>query len=370
MTTTEEAQQVRVQRALEALADNLWRITPHGDHIWWVENGGGQIYIVTRARDAAWTCSCDDYPPADVVCKHIVGVQIFIGEREAMKIDRSPSRDTSTAVSQTEELRMSHEPFDFMQAKTLTGLTPEQVLAEMQKPLPATAYKPVPGASDLTDIDPAYLTEAATKVFGPAGFGWWYDFEPTDLAVSAEVRTAKSGREYTVYTASLHKLIVRYRLIDPSGNLFISEPITATGGNDNEVESYAVRGAVTNAIGAAFAKLTWQLPVYKGELSHRNAATFGDKKPATKPIVKPTPATAKTEAESASDGNGHDAELANLLNFVIPTTIQSKHAGKKLAEVSPQVLEWYATKMAVTTPESQVLKDKATALLALQMQSA
>jgi len=54
----------------------------------------------------------------------------------------------------------------------------------------------------------------------------------------------------------------------------ISEPITATGGNDNEVESYAVRGALTNAIGAAFAKLTWQLPVYKGQLSQRNAATI------------------------------------------------------------------------------------------------
>ena len=43
---------------------------------------------------------------------------------------------------------------------------------------------------------------------------------------------------------------------------------------------------------------------------------------------------------------------------------------KKLSEVSAQVVEWYATKMAVTTPESQVLKDKAAALLALQLQPA
>src|SRR5512143_3521968 len=186
---------------------------------------------------------------------------------------------------------MEPQLFDFTTAKTVTGFTLEQVVAELQKPLPAAAYKPVPGASDLTDIDPAYLTEAATKVFGPIGFGWWYDYAPTDLTVSAEVRTAKSGREYTVFTASLHKLIVRYRLIDATGNTLISEPITATGGNDNEVESYAVRGALTNAIGAAFAKLTWQLPVYKGELSHRNAATFGEngngagKKTASKPVA-------------------------------------------------------------------------------------
>ena len=266
---------------------------------------------------------------------------------------------------------MDEQLFDFTTAKTVTGFTLEQVIAEMQKPLPASAYKPVPGASDLTDIDPAYLTEVATKIFGPIGFGWWYDFAPADLTITAEARTAKSGREYTGYTASLHKLIVRYRLIDASGKVLISEPITATGGNDNEVESYAVRGALTNAIGAAFAKLTWQLPVYKGQLSHRNAATFGDKKPATaKSAATARSATATDAAPESAGSNGHDAELEALLNFVIPPAIQSKHAGKKLSEVSAQVLEWYATKMAVTTPESQVLKDKAAALLALQLQPA
>ena len=265
---------------------------------------------------------------------------------------------------------MDEQLFDFTTAKTVTGFTLEQVIAEMQKPLPASAYKPVPGASDLTDIDPAYLTEVATKIFGPIGFGWWYDYQPADLTVSAEARIAKSGREYTVYTASLHKLIVRYRLIDASGQVLISEPITATGGNDNEVESYAVRGALTNAIGAAFAKLTWQLPVYKGQLSHRNAATFGDKKPAAAKSAATRSTAMADPAPATTGGNGHDAELDALLNFVIPPAIQSKHAGKKLSEVSAQVLEWYATKMSVTTPESQVLKDKAAALLALQLQPA
>jgi hypothetical protein len=280
---------------------------------------------------------------------------------------------------------MSHEEFDYTTARSVTGLTLPDAIAEMQRPLPASAYKPVPGASDLTDIDPAYLTEVATQVFGPIGFGWWYDFAPTDLTISAEARTAKSGREYTIYTASLHKLIVRYRLLDGAGHTLISEPITATGGNENEVESYAVRGALTNALGAAFAKLTWQLPVYKGQLSHRNAATFGDKKPAAS--VKPATATSAAQpatrnavghgqpavpeaAPATALNNGHDAELEALLNYVIPPAIQSKHAGKKLSEVSAQVLEWYATKMAVTTPESQVLKDRAAALLALQLQPA
>jgi hypothetical protein len=269
---------------------------------------------------------------------------------------------------------MSHEEFDYTTARSVTGFTLPDAIAEMQKPLPASAYKPVPGASDLTDIDPAYLTEVATQVFGPIGFGWWYDFAPSDLTINAEVRTAKSGREYTVYTASLHKLIVRYRLLDASGHTLISEPITATGGNENEVEAYAVRGALTNALGAAFAKLTWQLPVYKGQLSHRNAATFGEKKPVTPAKgtapAKTTAPDATPQASDIRDHNGQDADLTALLNYVIPPAIQSKHAGKKLSEVSAQVLEWYAARMAVTTPESQVLKDKAAALLALQLQPA
>ncbi len=206
---------------------------------------------------------------------------------------------------------MSTEEFDFEMARTVGGFTLPQVIAELQKPLPASAYKPVPGASDLTDIDPAYLTEVATQVFGPVGFGWWFDYQPADLTVTVEARTAKSGREYTVYTASLHKLVVRYRLLDAGGHTLISEPITATGGNDNEVESYAVRGALTNALGAAFAKLTWQLPVYKGQLSHRNAATFGEngKKPAAKPTAPAKPVTSAPTSSAASDGNGHDADL-------------------------------------------------------------
>ncbi|CAG0983311.1 hypothetical protein ARNL5_02652 [Anaerolineae bacterium] len=270
---------------------------------------------------------------------------------------------------------MSHEEFDYTTARLVTGYTLPQAIAELQKPLPASAYKPVPGASDLTDIDPAYLTEVATQVFGPIGFGWWYDFQPADLTISAEARTAKSGREYTVFTASLHKLIVRYRLLDASGHTLISEPITATGGNENEVESYAVRGALTNALGAAFAKLTWQLPVYKGQLSHRNAATFGANGKRPTVLSKPITSVAKAsepvpQPTDVRDSNGHDADLEALLNYVIPPALQSKHAGKKLSEVSAQVLEWYATKMAVTTPESQVLKDKAAALLALQLQPA
>ncbi len=253
--------------------------------------------------------------------------------------------------------------FDFTTAQTVTGFTLAQVVAELQQPLPASAYKPVPGASDLTDIDPAYLTEVATKVFGPAGCGWWFDFQPSDLVIAAEVRTAKSGREYTVYTASLHKLVLRYRLLDATGQTLVSEPITATGGNDNEVESYAVRGALTNAIGAAFAKLTWQLPVYKGQLSHRNAATFGENGNGKKPTGAATKPTATRSAAPAAEPAASTAssDQPDLSQFEIKL---GKHAGKKFGEVSSQAIQWYAASMNATTPAAEELRDAAKAYLA------
>jgi hypothetical protein len=250
--------------------------------------------------------------------------------------------------------------FDFTTAQTVTGFTLAQIVAEMQKPLPASAYKPVPGATDLTDIDPAYLTEVATKVFGPIGLGWWYDFRPGDLAISAEARTAKSGREYTVFTASLHKLSVQYRLLDAAGQTLVGEPITATGGNDNEVESYAVRGALTNAIGAAFAKLTWQLPVYKGQLSHRNAATFGENgngAGSKKTTVKASPAS----PAAAVPVEAPTVPAGDLGQFVITL---GKHAGQKFAEVSSDAITWYAESMNAASPAAEELKTAARAYLA------
>ena len=222
----------------------------------------------------------------------------------------------------------------------------------------------MPGATDLTDIDPAYLTEIATKVFGPIGLGWWYDFRPGDLVISAEARTAKSGREYTVFTVSLHKLSVQYRLLDGSGQTLVSEPITATGGNDNEVESYAVRGALTNAIGAAFAKLTWQLPVYKGQLSHRNAATFGENgNGSKKTAVKASPASpaAAVQPAPAVPVEAPTVPAGDLGQFVITL---GKHAGQKFAEVSSDAIKWYADSMNATSPAAEELKTAARAYLA------
>ena len=159
--------------------------------------------------------------------------------------------------------------------------------------------------------------------------------------------------------------MVRYRLLDATGQPLISEPITATGGNDNEVESYAVRGALTNAIGAAFAKLTWQLPVYKGQLSHRNAATFGEngngKKPAGTTVKATATRSSPPAAEPSAPASTANGDGPDLSQFEIKL---GKHAGKKFGEVSSQAIQWYAESMNATTPAAEELRDAAKAYLA------
>ena len=53
--------------------------------------------------------------------------------------------------------------------RTLTGLTLGEAIKELKAVLPPSAYKAVPGSQGLTDIDPSYLTEKATEIFGRGG---------------------------------------------------------------------------------------------------------------------------------------------------------------------------------------------------------
>lgn len=185
--------------------------------------------------------------------------------------------------------------FDFNSAVTLTGFKPDDALRKMQSVLPASAYKKIDGvAMDLTDVDPAYLTEYANLVFGMVGMGWWYDFDEPN--VSAEVRVNKSKQEYTIYTVTIKKFKLFYRLIDSQGNDRVSAPIFASGEAENQKQGWAIRGAITNAINAAFSKLEWQMPVYKNEVTHKNAAKMQDHSDDdVKVVKKPSAETKKPE---------------------------------------------------------------------------
>ncbi len=154
---------------------------------------------------------------------------------------------------------------------TLTGLTLDEALKRLMEVLPGRAYKAVPGAAGLTDIDPSYLTEVVTDVFGACGVGWVFEFDPASVEVAEVTKINRSGDARQTFSALVKLLSVRYAYLDENGKQVMSLPIPSNGGSENDNRNYALRGAITNAIGASFAKLLWQLPVYQGFIDHRNA---------------------------------------------------------------------------------------------------
>lgn len=282
---------------------------------------------------------------------------------------------------------------------TLTGLTLGQAITKLAEVLPPEAYKKVPGAADLTDIDPAYLTETVTKVFGPCGLGWSFSYNPDDLEVRYAERTTRKGDTYSVYEATLARLDLRFCCLDGEKRPTWSEPILANGGSDNEQKGFAVRGALTNAIGAAFSKLCWQILVYKGIVSHDNAATVykkqAEKRGEAAPESQPAPAAAVPQPAATVSGNGHHkpapitpssnghkpgpngsapsaqpaatpAATAEALaedapgDFLVP---MGKNAGKKLSEVDEAWVKWAAKDMKPTNEQTRLLQAAAQAYL-------
>lgn len=267
--------------------------------------------------------------------------------------------------------------------KTLTGLTLGEAIGSLQVVLPPEAYKPVPGTRvkgpdgrerALTDIDPAYLTEAVTEAFGPCGIGWWYQHDGDRMLVEQVTKTKRSGGTYDQWRAAIPQFYLYYIYLDESGEEQISKPVLSSGASDNSDYGYAIRGAITNAIAAAFAKLLWQNLVYKGLLHHENVRRFkadgngkangntrsksADKsngksssKPKDKRALDADPATAQK-----SDGNG------DLASYVVPF---GANKDKTLAELSLDDLEWAAEKMSPFNEEGQAFQANAREYLAL-----
>ncbi len=181
---------------------------------------------------------------------------------------------------------------------TFTGVPLMEAVRKMQELLPPTAYTAVPGATKFTDIDPAYLTLKATEIFGLCGVGWWYEYDETTLGLRPYSYTTSTGKERHETEATINKLALRYRLLDEKGEMHISQPVYANGANSSDEVGYAIRGALTNAIGSAFAKLCWQLPVWLGKVSHENAGKLWQEKQAK------AKATAEAAGETNSSGNG------------------------------------------------------------------
>ncbi len=261
---------------------------------------------------------------------------------------------------------------------TLTGIPLSEVPALLDEQLEPAAYSAVPGAVDLTDIKPAWLTEALNRILGLAGYGWWYDYE--QIAVVPLTQQTRNGpRE--IYQASLDRLVFYYRLLVEGQEEVVT--LIANGGSENEKREYAVRGAITNALGAAAAKLGWQLSVYQNKRSHRDGppeeqiipfgkykgqkygevpadylrwlvdnaktedirataeAVLEGSKPSAPPTT-PAPVTASAPspapAPASGNGKGNGNPEAVVVNF-------GKHSGQTLGEIfaaEPSYVEWLA----------------------------
>ena len=259
---------------------------------------------------------------------------------------------------------------DIKDFKTLTGLTLDEVAARLDAELPGNAYTSVPGGADLTDIDPGYMRKTLNEVFGVCGVGWGYKFASADLHTEIENRPRSSGGTRRVYVATLLRLTFWYRLVTGNGNggdINGLHEIDASGGSENDIESYALKGAITNALGHAASNLGWQQSVYLGLRSHK---TVGGRKLAAK-SAKPAPApTASKPAPVASKPAASDASLTpadDLTRFVVKI---GKRAGKTLGDVyaegieGSKALEFYTTMAAGSSREKEALKNAAISFLA------
>lgn len=213
---------------------------------------------------------------------------------------------------------------------TLTGLTLEEAIQQLDQELPAGAYKALPGAVDLTDIDPNWMRKTLNHVFGLCGLGWGYEFDPANLEYRYESRTNAKGNEYGVYVAVLTHLRFWYKLVD--GNIQYNCSIHATGASENANIAYAMKGAITNALGNAVSNIGFQENVYLGLRSHKdfqptpngngNVKAHAPKSvpaPAPEPTPAPAPQPAPEEGELADPGQ-------TVVHF-------GKHQGKTLAEI-------------------------------------
>ena len=219
---------------------------------------------------------------------------------------------------------------DMNNVKTMTGLTMAEAAAKLDEQLPAEAYTAVPGGADLTDIDPNYMRKVLNEVFGLCGLGWGYEYDPADMETRNETRKTQSGTREVVVAALKH---LRFWYKVTGGKEASICTVDASGGSDNSSASYAMKGAITNALGNAASNIGFQESVYLGKRSHKTVrASAPGNKPAAKSVPapvkpataasKPAPSGASVDGEIADAAEGFKVEamtLDTVLNFVVPT---------------------------------------------------
>ena len=242
-----------------------------------------------------------------------------------------------------------------MNAKTLTGMTLEEVAVRLDEQLPPDAYKPVPGGADLTDIDPNFMRKVLNEIFGVCGYGWGYDYDASTIRSRTDVRTNRSGKEYTVIIVTLSFLELWYKLVIEDEVLVCNVP--ATGSSENSNDAYALKGALTNAIGNAVSNIGFQQSVYLGKRDHRTVRkTAGASRKGVSAPKKAAP-KAKNKAKAKAAAPVPDNGNSDPGDFVVP--FGSGIKGKKLRELAPDKLDWVANKMAPFNDAGKAVQQKA-----------
>jgi hypothetical protein len=229
------------------------------------------------------------------------------------------------------------------------------------------------------------MRKTLNEVFGLCGFGWGYEYDPADMETRNETRKTQSGTREVVVAALKH-LRFWYKVTDGQETSVCT--VDASGGSDNSSASYAMKGAITNALGNAASNIGFQESVYLGKRSHKTvkaqkpaaaSATSAQGKaavaPASKPALvkaKPTPVPTPAATTNNVAAVGADEEIeeieppAELIveDFIIPI---GQRKGQKLAEQQLNVIQWYAEQMTTGGDvQKQALKKAAQAIIAVK----
>ena len=210
----------------------------------------------------------------------------------------------------------------------------------------ARTYSAVPGGADLTDIDPNHMTRVLNAVFGLCGIGWGYTFEPSQIELHYGDKLAM---------AAVRSLTFWFKLIDEDGSVQ-SFSIQSTGGSDNRNAAYALKGAITSAIGQAASKIGFQESVYLGKRSHRTVSGKGNGKVASGAAVIQRPAAAKADGSPKANGKAAVKPGGNPARFNEASEEARRGNGKANAALTLE--QALAMKMPFATKNDATVKGK------------
>jgi len=161
--------------------------------------------------------------------------------------------------------------------KTLNGYAINDLPVLLDQPLPPQAYKALPGAAGLTDIDAGWQRRAFNKIFGVYGIGWGFDFQKADIDLRHEEIQTKNGSKIAPFARVYGQFWFAFTDDDGQARR-ASFPVTGANSNQTGNEGYTLKGAITNAIGFGASMIGWQESVYLGARSHSNTEGFADGK--------------------------------------------------------------------------------------------